>query len=358
MAFFDDWTNGRGGSLEYLGENVRLLARPCPDGWMLFTTDEAGEVPYHPEFRWTADTLQMLEGMAAFVIDFASKKAEMADRPDIQKEIELDGGWKIVARRRRGTDFDVSLHTETGQQVGTYAGFINAPLPTFVLGEMTIHGSHVLFDVARGKGLAERMRDAAEDVMGLNAVPHGRNFTEGSLSKPAEKSWMRRAAAKRVPGLTPDIAVNVRRELAKAVHERFTELYYADGLATSIDISTGTGCDIVVGFVDREPAFAWALSPEGVPVSTTGITDAEVLTENMVKSWKYPGFGGDEREVTLVRLDADRAKTLLSEEEIVGRRNKESASFAARMVDKMRKGSLSSVAVERCDRPVAAARLG
>lgn len=359
MAFFDDWTNGRGGSLEYQDDNVRLLARPCPDGWMLFTTDETGDVPYRPDFRWAAETLQMLEGMAAFIIDYSSKKAELTAQRDVQKEIELEGGWKLVARREEGTNFRVTLRTETGDEAGEYVGFVNTPLPTFVLGEMTIHGSQILSEVARGNGIADKMRDVAEELMGLKAVPHGRNFTQGSLSEAAAKSWARRVAAKRVPGITPEIAVNVRRELAKAVQDRFIELYFADSLASSIDISASTGCDIIVGYVDQEPAFAWALSPEGTPVSTSGIIDPEVLTEEMVNKWKHPGFGGDKREVTLSRLDADRAEKLLSGEELDSRRNKESASFAARMIDKMRNGALPKVAAERFDKTVdAVAKFG
>ncbi|MCV9964091.1 hypothetical protein OIU34_19605 [Pararhizobium sp. BT-229] len=346
MAFFDDWTSGRGGGLEYRDDNVRLLARPCPDGWMLFVTDDEGEVPYHPAFRWNAETLEMLEGMAAFVIDYASKKAELAARPDIRKETELEDGWKIVARRERGTSFIVTLHTETGEHVGEYAGFLNTPLPTFVLGETTIQGSQTLSDVARGKGLADRMRDAAEDVTGLRAVPHGRNFTQGSLSEAAAKSWARRASAKRVPGITPELAVNVRRELAKTVEERFRELTYADSLAGSIEISAGTGCDIVVGYVDGEPKFAWAVSSDGVPVSPTGIVDGEYLAETLVAQWTNPGFGVVECEVVLARLDAEEAKTLLSEEELGYRRDKETLSFAARMVEKMRKGMLRKAGID------------
>ena len=64
MAFFDDWTKGRGGSLEYQDDNVRLLVRPNVDGWMLVVTDGDGEIPYHPDFQWNAESLQMLEGIA------------------------------------------------------------------------------------------------------------------------------------------------------------------------------------------------------------------------------------------------------------------------------------------------------
>lgn len=346
MAFFDDWTKGRGGSLEYRDENVRLLVRPCADGWMLVTTDEAGEVPYHPALQWNAETLEMLEGMAIFVIDYSSRKEVLAARPDIEKETELADGWKIVARRERGTRFVVTLYTEVGGRVGEYAGFLNTQLPTFVLGEMTIHGSQVLSEIARGKGLADRMRDAAEDVMGLKAVPHGRNFTQGSLSEAAAKSWMRRAAGKRVPGITPELAVNVRQALAKAVVDHFRELRYADSLAASIEISKKSGCDIVVGIVDGEPKFAWAVSPGGLAVSPDGIVDQDLLSEKLVERWTHPGFGDAESEVSLTRLNADHTITLLSDEELTFRSGKETLSFAMRMAEKMSRGTLPIVRLE------------
>ncbi|MBY3432896.1 hypothetical protein HFN89_01730 [Rhizobium laguerreae] len=182
------------------------------------------------------------------------------------------------------------------------------------------------------------MRDAAEEVMGLKAVPHGRNFTQGSLSEAAAKSWARRAAARRVPGISPELAVKVRLELAKTVSDHFQELRYADSLASSVEISKGTRCDVVVGFVDGEPKFAWAISFDGIPVSPDGIIDA--VAEKFVKEWRYPGFGGAERDVSLSRLNADQVRTLLSDEELDNRRDKETVSFAARMVEKMQKGTL------------------
>jgi hypothetical protein len=346
MAFFDGWTNGRGGSLEYQDDNVRLLVRPSADGWMLAVTDERGEIPYHPDFQWIADSREMLEGMAKFVIDYASKKAELALRPDIQRETAIEGGWRIVARRERGTSFVVTLHNETGESIGEYAGFLNTTLPTFVLGEMTIHGSHVLSDVARGKGIADRMRDAAEDMMGLKAVPHGRNFTQGSLSETAAKSWTRRAAEKRVPGITPELAVKIRLELAKTVSDHFRELRYADDLAASVEISKATGCDVVVGMVDDEPKFAWAVSPEGFAVSPDGIVDQELLAEKLVGKWTHPGFGVEECIVTLLRFNAEQARERISEEFLQFRREKETMSFAARMVDKMQRGTLPKVRLD------------
>ncbi|MCS4090178.1 hypothetical protein [Rhizobium sp. BK176] len=340
MAFFDDWTIGRGGSLVYQDDNVNLLVQPNADGWMLAVTDERGEIPYHPTFQWNAESIEMLEGMAAFVIDYASKKAELSSRPDIQRETEIDGGWKIVAKRERGTSFIVTLHDDAGESIGEYAGFLNTLLPTFVLGEMTIQGSQMLSDIARGKGIADRMRDAAEDVMGLKAVPHGRNFTQGSLSESAAKSWARRASQRRVPGLTPELAVKVRLELAKTVGDHFAELRYADNLAAPVEISKAIGCDVVVGMVDGEPKFAWAVSPEGLAVSPDGILDQELLAEKLVERWTHPGFGVEECVVTLLRLNADQVKERISEELLEFRREKETMSFAARMVDKMGRGTL------------------
>jgi hypothetical protein len=340
MAFLDNWTNGRGGSLEYQDDNVRLLVRPNADGWMLVVTDAAGEVPYHPHFQWNAEALEMLEGLAAFVIDYSSRKAELSSRTDIQQETEIEGGWKIVARRERGTSFMVTVHTETGEEVGEYSGFLNTMLPTFVIGEMTIQGSEFLSDIARGKGIGDRMRDAAELVTGMKAVPHGRNFTQGSLSEAAAKSWARRASARRVPGITPELAVKVRLELAKTVSDHFRELRYADSLAASAEISRATGCDIVVGMVDDEPKFAWAVSSQGHGVSPEGILDQEMLAEKLVAQWAHPGFGVEECVVSLVRLDADHVRQRISDETLEFRREKETLSFAARMIDRMQRGTL------------------
>ena len=339
MSFFDNWTPGRGGSLKCGDSNIHLLVRPSQDGWIMIQTDSTGAIHPHTDFDWIADELQMLESMASFVIDYEARKAELAERPDVRKETALEDGWKIVARREEGTFFRVTLHDDAGREVGEYAGFVNNARPTFVLGEMTIQGSHRLAEAARGKGLADRMRDAAEEVMELKAVPHG-NFTQGSLSPAAARSWDRRADVKPVPGISPDIGVKVRRELMNTVQNRFKEHRYANCLATTLDISAATGCDVVVGYVDGKPSFARALSADGTPVSPMGILDADLLAETCKHRWGATCSGDDPACVTFSRMDAETARSLIPDDELELRRNDMSASFAARMVEKMANGTL------------------
>lgn len=263
MGHFDNWERkGRGVRALVVGK-TEIAVTPLLRGWLLTA----------PEFFWSADTLEELAGVARSCEDHARNELARADFKTVELEEDLGEGFSLRATGG-GSGFRVNVSLN-GSPVGSYWGFTNWPMATFLLGQETIQGQATLSDVARGRGIGDRMRDAAETVMGLKAVPHGRNFTHGSLSEAAAKSWERRAAARGVPGYGDDIGTKVRKRMLKEANKRVAgalDLHRAFALA-EINASPMT-----IGFIDDTPVCAWVLADD-VPIEPFGATDKRHLRE-------------------------------------------------------------------------------
>lgn len=339
MGYFDDWNDAGKGYLTSAVADKLLVVRPSLDGWVLRLSTGGELEPWSLDFLWQAETLDELEGAARFLEKYVKQTELLSSRPDITTVNEIEGGFTIEANRLRGRSFRVFLRDAKGETVGDYSGFLNTALPSFVMGEITIQGSEMLSDIARGKGIGDKMRDAAEAVMELKAVPHGRTFTQGSLSEAAARSWAKRAATKYVPGLSPNIHVDVRRKLAEAVMEADRSNRYADPLAATILLSRRTGCDAVIAFLDGEPRAGWAISDEGLPIYTGGMIDAAAVEDHC--RFGFSSFGNEPGDrLCFRRVNSAEVDALIDAERISHLRNAETDDFVDRMASRMLAGKL------------------
>ncbi len=350
MDYFEDWKRVDCGYLVQELCDRLIVVRQSLDGWVLMLSGGDVFEPSRPDFIWASPDVDGLEGPARFLQEYFQEVEKLRRRPDIEEATDLGDGVVIIAAREGGTSFKVTL-TQDGEVAGKYNGFLNEPLPSFVLGEITIHGAANLSEQMRGKGLGDKMRDAAEAIMELKAVPHGLNFTQGSLSPSAEKSWLRRAAQRKVPGLSPDLAVDIRRKLAREILNRAYETRRADSLASAVQLSRITDCDIMVGYCDGKPIAGWALSDEGLPVSTTGAIDEMILRKKAVEGANSFGTNS-EATFEFKRLKASLARNVVDREYMSFAYNGESHAFVQRMAERMRIGDLPAPVPPKAEREV------
>lgn len=339
MGYFDDWNNAGKGYLTSAVADKLLVVRPSLDGWVLRLSTGGELEPWSLDFMWQAETLDGLEGAARFLEKYVKQTELLSSRPDITTVTEIEGGFTIEANRLKGRSFRVFLRDAKGETVGDYSGFLNTALPSFVMGEMTIHGSAVLPDSARGKGIGDKMRDAAEAVMELKAVPHGRTFTQGSLSEAAAKSWAKRAAAKYVPGLSPNIHVDIRRRLAEGIIEADRNNRYADPLSATILLCRRTGCDAVIAYLDGEPRSGWAVSQTGLPIYTGGMIDEAAVEDHC--RFGFSSFGNEPGDrLCFRRVTSAGVEALVDDEQMYFSENSATNAFVERMASRMLAGKL------------------
>ena len=114
-----------------------------------------------------------------------------------------------------------------------------------------------------------------------------------------------------------------------------------DPLAASVRISEITGCDVVVGYLEGMPRFAWAVAENGLPIAAHGMIDEGLLRKHYADS--LSSFGTNHPgSVQFDRLDASAARTLVHDDNMAGRDDKATTDFVERMVNKMRSGQLAA----------------
>ncbi|MBY3433659.1 hypothetical protein HFN89_05800 [Rhizobium laguerreae] len=204
MTFTNSWRDGAGGEKIFETANLSVIVRPDLEGWMLSCELE--------DFKWCAATLSDLEGPFYFLRNYAAEKSGFLQKPPEIIRRPLRDGLSLDARRHAYGSFEIRLRSPAGI-VGRYDGHINRAMGSFVLGCISISASEWLVDSYRRQGLGDLMRDAAEEIMGLPAVPHGRNFVHGVLSCLAAKSWSKRAASRNVHGFASDPALEIPEKL-------------------------------------------------------------------------------------------------------------------------------------------------
>jgi hypothetical protein len=251
MGYFESWEHKGGGV--YVSGDMR--ASPLLEGYLLTT----------PDFRWVADSLNDLEGICDFYSGFVDRAGKRREREITSIREDLGDGFELVGEGYRGASFDIRIKLN-GKEVGYYQGFLNNICATFVLGEDTIQGGEMLEDVARGRGFGDKMRDAAERMIGLTAVPHGRNFTTGSLSNAPSKSWDRRAAERKVPGYGNDIQTKLRSRMMEKQYGRLRAMdENSRNLTSAMTLAEKAGCEVMVGFSDGRAVCGWAVH-KGLPI--------------------------------------------------------------------------------------------
>ena len=263
---FDGWQRSKGGTLtkEVFGQDVSIT--PIIGGVRL---DADG-------LSWITDNLDDMAPMVQFYEAFMSRKEARYEREYQEFEEDLGDGFTLVAKGGI-TNFDVSVWYGS-EQVGYYQGFTNSAIATFVLGRDTVQGAEVLEQVARRRGFGDRMRDAAEKLTGLPAVPHGRNFTTGSLSEAAVKSWDRRAKVKGVPGYGTDLGVGIRKKLAEAGTKRLRDMDgYALSLVYALSLAEISGKPLMVGCIEDRPVCGWVVGPDDAPYDPSRLLDVDQL---------------------------------------------------------------------------------
>jgi hypothetical protein len=177
-------------------------------------------------------------------------------------------------------------------------------LATFVLGQDTIQGAEWLDDVARRRGFGDRMRDAAEKVTGMVAVPHGRNFTVGSLSEAASRSWDKRAEVREVLGYGNDVALKIRAKLARICLDRLREMSAKTlNLSYALALAERTSFPLQIGYLGTLPAVGWVVGPLGVPLDPSGIMNPNKLRE-FAQGFASPGNEICFKQMTLREADA------------------------------------------------------
>ncbi len=320
---------GEGESV-YENDSVRILVRPDIEGWMV----ECDRL----EFRFLAATRPELDGPIEFLAHHAEEISRLQARDTCSLTRDVGHGLLADVARMPGGFFRVELRKNGGVRVGTYEGFINRSLSSFVLGQATIQGAEMLADRYRGLRLGDAMRDLAEEIMGVPAVPHGRNFAPGGLSDAAARSWSRRARERHVPGITPDLAVNIRRRLAEWSQERIEHRSWMASLPVAVAISDRAGFDLVVVSADSRPMFAWSVAPSGLPISVTGITSERRTFE---EARRRILLGGDPRDtvITLDRIPASAGRDLIADS---GKIHEVELGFVDRMMKIIQAGRLPS----------------
>ncbi|MCV9964665.1 hypothetical protein OIU34_22500 [Pararhizobium sp. BT-229] len=276
-----EWATREGGSIDRRGPAGDLhVLLPVISGWRLeHYPAEHIPTPWHMDFFWEAPNPDLLLAFS----DFLSEQAEQDTmaRTDKTAVVRGEDGYVAVADWRGTNSFTALLASPDGRTIGSYSGRTNSPLATFVFGERTIHGSQSLQETHMGKGLANLLVDAAEQLTGLHAAPHGHMFTPGSCSEAAWRFWNKRATHKRVPGLNGDQIVQKRHTAALEMEAKRLSTRVPDEPATAARYAGMTGADLVIAERQGEIGFAWCVL-DGRRVSRSRlIDDAAILRHNL-----------------------------------------------------------------------------
>jgi hypothetical protein len=282
------------------------------------------------DFKWIARERVGLDEQREFLETYAEVVAEFFARPSTTTVRKIEDGLALVGTFKSGS-FRVTVAGQM-ETIGHYEGSLNNAMSTYVLGRPAIQGSEWLVNKGRGRGLGDRMRDMAEEITGLVAVPHGRNFAPGGLSDAAVRSWTRRAAGRHVPGLAPDVKVEERLRLAELNEASLRDRRWASSLPTSLAISARTGWDVVVGSLDGRPTFGWAVDETDTPLSPAGIVDEAALFEHLSAGLLFGS--ADPTAVTTDRLSAVEADRRYAG--IIREANSAETAFAERIACRLR----------------------
>jgi hypothetical protein len=303
MNIGSDWEPRDGGSLERhgpTGDLHRLL--PVCSGWRLehYPSDTI-PTPWHIDFFWEAQNPELLLSFSDFLADQAEKDANA--RMDNKAVIRNDDGYIAIADWRGTNTFTALLAAPDGKTVGSYSGRTNTPMATFVFGQRTIHGNQTMQEAHMGRGLANLLVDAAEQLTGLPAAPHGHMFTPGSCSEAAWRFWTKRAAHKPVPGLTGDDMVRKRHAAALEMESKRLATRIPDNPAAAAAFALATSADIIIAERAGEIGFAWPIL-NGRRVSRSGLLDdASILRHNLGLWGKWSDPPLSPTEITLSTID-------------------------------------------------------
>lgn len=284
MHAASDWDPREGGSLGRTGPAGDLhLLLPVYNGWRLehYPADHVPS-PWHMDFFWESHDPELLLSFSDFLAIQAESDANA--RNDNTAVVRGDSGYVAIADWRGSNSFTALLAAPDGKTVGSYSGRTNTPLATFVFGERTIHGSQTMQEAHKGRGLANLLVDAAEQLTGLPAAPHGHMFTPGSCSEAAWRFWTKRATLKHVPGLGGDPVVQKRHAAALEMESKRLATRVPDDPATAARLAASTGGDLVVAERHGEIGFAWCIL-EGRRVSRSGLLDDTSILRHNLGLW-------------------------------------------------------------------------
>lgn len=281
---FEHWDLTNAGSRRAIGVGGHAyLLDEVHVGWRIsqYRKDRRPD-PNSCSFIWESQSLEELWSMVQTLESQSSRMvALVARRGHAQMVTDLDGGFRVVASTN-GFDFEAVLYDGSGRQIGDYCGFLNTPQPTFILGQDTIQGSQNLDDQYRGQGFGARLVDAAEELMGLSAVPHGYLFTPGTTTKEADRFWAKRADAGRVPGLPLSNEILARFEQVSLFDERIRQGF--DHVELGVEAALTQGYDLCVAEDGDRACFAWPVANDGRHISRTGYADSRRIVEANVNT--------------------------------------------------------------------------
>ncbi|MCZ7860987.1 hypothetical protein O9X98_06175 [Agrobacterium salinitolerans] len=270
-----------------------LQITPLLSGWQL----------KGPNFEWVADHLDELVGICGFYEGYLERREARTHCQPTSFEDDLGDGFRLTAHGSPNGRFEVRIKLD-GTTVGRYDGFLNNPTATFVLGQDTIQGAELLELVARRRGFGDKMRDAAERVTGLTAVPHGRNFTNGTLSDDAAKSWDRRAATRKVPGYGNDVATKMRTRMTDLCWTRLSRMKQNSlDLRHAMALGEKSGCALMIGFVGDWAVCGWGIAAHGLPIDPSGVLNQTHLKE-MASDFCRSGHVVRFKQLTFRKADA------------------------------------------------------
>jgi hypothetical protein len=267
MSYFDNWTQAPYGEVDntIAGERVRVI--PLLRGWLLECSS----------LSWFSEDKEGLQGMVEFLAGYNERKIARGRQASVRVTEDLGNGFSLLGQVASGSSFRIHLSLE-GKKVGYYEGFLNTAISTFVLGQDAIQGAEWLDDCARGKGFGDKMRDLAERITGLPAVPHCRNFAPGGLSDAAAKSWDRRSKFKPVLGHGTDVGVKIRKAMVdKMIDRRAAFSHGTIDLLSAMALAEKTNLPLMVGFSRGDPSCAWVIGEGGVPLEPTGRINPDTL---------------------------------------------------------------------------------
>jgi hypothetical protein len=269
MKFLESWRREARGELTLdLGETVMRIS-PLVNGWLL----------HCPNFEFVGNSLDDLEGAVGFYIGYVERNEQRRGNSEASITEDLGDGFELTATANNRLSFQVEIR-RNGEIVGRYDGFPNNPTATFVLGQDTIQGAEMLDPIARRRGFGDKMRDAAERITGLVAVPHGRHFTYGSLSDAAAKSWERRATDKNVPGYGTDLGLQLRHRMVSLGRKRLGDArIHAVDLTSAMALAERTGFPLMIAYSNGRPRFGWVVAPDGIPFDPSGSVNPVYLKE-------------------------------------------------------------------------------
>lgn len=279
-----------------------------PDGWEFRSHDPDRLSVRKHVFYWHETELADLFDVAKLVDALEIKRAEFEDAPKTFEIVPLSDQVNAGVTWH-GRYFDVCLRDLEGVEIGRYYGGLNSQLSDFVYGEVTITGSQEIDEGPhRGKGYASKAVDAAEKVMGLRAVPHGRMFAPGHLSDLAAESWRKRNLRTPVLGMNdePEILDRYRRMLD--TNARHTARFSLDRYDVGLRLAKALGYGLTLVTVDADrgnrPYFDESTSREGYSYAFATREDGSVVSmagENGIAEaveWnlRLEGLSGDDEK--------------------------------------------------------------